>query len=119
MGDKNRFKKAIDDFTVAISLDPKNPVIYTNRGLVYRKLEEFGLAVEDYSQEIEHLDSSNVEDQIKAFNNRAYCNAKLYNYNLAIDDYSTVLGHSKFNIHALHNRGISYERSNRYREVSN
>lgn len=35
----------------------------------------------------------------------------------AISDYSTVLSYDPDNIHALHNRGISFERISRYREA--
>ena len=35
-------------FDEAIKLDDKNPIIYSNRGLVNRKLERFELAIKDY-----------------------------------------------------------------------
>jgi len=50
MGDLN---KSLNDFNRAISLDEKNPIIFSNRGLVNRKLENFEAAIIDYSKEIE------------------------------------------------------------------
>ena len=79
--------KAIEDFDKAISLDATNSIIYSNRGLVNRKLEQFERAIEDYSKEIQHGPANNI----KAFNNRAYCYAKLGQYQEAIRDYSRVI----------------------------
>jgi len=110
MGD---LEKSIKDFDEAIKLDDKNPIIYSNRGLVNRKLERFELAIKDYQNEINHgpVDpKSGKSTNIKAFNNRAYCMAKLGRYREAIIDYSSVIQQDASNVHALHNRGISYER---------
>jgi tetratricopeptide (TPR) repeat protein len=43
--------------------------------------------------------------------------AKLGNYQEAILDYTTVIQQDKHNIHALHNRGISFERCAKYKEA--
>lgn len=101
-----RFDEALYDFDRAISLEATNPIIYSNRGLVNRKLENFEVAIQDYTNELKHSSLSNL----KALNNRAYCFAKLGQYEDAINDYSQVLKIDSKNIHALHNRGISYER---------
>lgn len=68
--------KSIVDFDRAIELDQSNSIIYSNRGLVNRKLERFEKAIEDYSNEIKYGPPNNI----KAFNNRAYCYAKLGQY---------------------------------------
>ena len=68
-----RMDKSIEDFDKAILLDSQNSIIYSNRGLVNRKLERFENAIEDYSNEIKFGPQNNI----KAFNNRAYCYAKL------------------------------------------
>ena len=44
--------KALEDFDKAIQLDQANSIIYSNRGLVNRKLEKFEAAIDDYSKEI-------------------------------------------------------------------
>lgn len=71
-----------------------------------RKLERYEASIEDYSNEIKYGPPNNI----KAFNNRAYCYAKLGQYQEAIRDYTRVIQLDGENIHALHNRGISYER---------
>lgn len=83
------------------------------RGLVRRKQERYEEAIEDYSLEL----SYGPERNIKAFNNRAYCYAKLGMFEEAIEDYSQVIEIDSKNIHALHNRGISFERIGEYNAV--
>lgn len=106
----SRLEDSINDFDQAIQLDPTNPIIYSNRGLVNRKMERFSAAIDDYTNEISYGTSNNI----KALNNRAYCSAKLSEYHEAIADYSKVLEVDAENIHALHNRGISFERLGQY-----
>lgn len=60
--------EAIEDFNKAVELDPYNPIIYSNRGLVKRKQENFVDAIDDYTLELKF----GPERNIKAFNNRAY-----------------------------------------------
>jgi tetratricopeptide (TPR) repeat protein len=82
-----RFEEALFDFDKAISLEGSNPVIFSNRGLVNRKMERFAAAIQDYSNEINFSQTTNLQ----ALNNRAYCFAKLGQYNEAIVDYTKVL----------------------------
>lgn len=105
--------EALQDYTVALKIDASNPVIYSNRAQVYRKLELFDKAIEDYTSEI----SCGTGNLVKAHNNRAFCFAKTAKYGEAIEDYSKVLEIDPMNIHALHNRGISFERVGKYQEV--
>ena len=75
------YKYSIADFNEAIKLDDKNPIIYSNRGLVNRKLERYELAIKDYSNEIKYSQvDKGISSNVKAFNNRAYCLAKLSMY---------------------------------------
>lgn len=68
------------DFDKAIELDGNNPIIYSNRGLVNRKIERFEHAIQDYNNEIKFGPQKNI----KALNNRAYCFAKMGRYSEAI-----------------------------------
>jgi tetratricopeptide (TPR) repeat protein len=47
-------ENSIKDFDQAIKLDDRNPIIYSNRGLVNRKLERYELAIDDYTNEIKY-----------------------------------------------------------------
>jgi tetratricopeptide (TPR) repeat protein len=55
-----RFEEALFDFDKAITLEASNPVIYSNRGLVNRKMERFAAAINDYSNEINFSQSTNL-----------------------------------------------------------
>lgn len=70
-------QQSLSDFNTALSLDDRNPIIFSNRGLVNRKLERYDEAITDYSKEIELTQNKKgLQQNIKALNNRAYCLAK-------------------------------------------
>lgn len=43
----HKFDQAIEAYTKAIELDPKNAIFYSNRAQVHIKLESYGLAIQD------------------------------------------------------------------------
>lgn len=45
----NQLEDALEDFKKALSLDTKNPIIYSNMGLVLRKMEDYETAAYCYS----------------------------------------------------------------------
>ena len=55
-----RFEEALFDFDKAITLEGSNSVIYSNRGLVNRKMERFAAAIQDYSNEINFSQNTNL-----------------------------------------------------------
>lgn len=54
---------------------------------------------------------------MKALNYWAYCHVKNFSYEKAIEDYSEVLKIDPYNTHALHNKGISFERLGEFQEA--
>ena len=44
-----RLEESLEDFKKALSLDTKNPIIYSNMGLVLRKMEDYETAAYCYS----------------------------------------------------------------------
>ena len=66
---------SLEDFNKAAELDPLNPVIFSNRGLVLWKLEKFWEAIADYTKEISL--GGKQKPRTWALNNWAYCYAKL------------------------------------------
>ena len=54
----------------------------------------------------------------KLYNARAYCSAKLEKFDAAVADYTEALRLDPANAHALHNRGISYDRLGRDDEAA-
>lgn len=87
-------------------------MFYDNRSYLWRKLENYQKAIEDYSIIVQFF-----PENIKALINRAFCFAKLENYDKAIFDYSAILNLEKDNTHALYNRAISYDKMNKLNEV--
>lgn len=107
--------ESLNDFNKAAQLDCMNPIIFSNRGLVLRKLERFQEAIADYTKELQ-LSGAN-RNKVRTLNNRAYCFAKISDFASAIKDYSLVIEETDGeggNVHAYHNRGISYERKEEY-----
>ena len=49
---KNDYKHAIEDFSIAIAIDPNNPGAYFNRGSAYYKKREFANAILDLDKAI-------------------------------------------------------------------
>ena len=109
---KFRLENALNDINQAIFIDPKNTLFYDNRSYLWRKLENFPKAIEDYTIILDIY-----PDNIKALINRAFCFAKIEDYSNAVADYSTVLKFEASNTHALYNRAISYDKLGQINEV--
>jgi len=78
--------KAIDDYTRAIELDPKDTKAYYNRGLAYSNLRQYQKAIDDYTRTIE-LDPKLAI----AYYNRGTVYDELRQYQKAIDDYTRTI----------------------------
>jgi tetratricopeptide (TPR) repeat protein len=50
---KNNYEEAINNFTKAIELDPKDASVYNNRGNAYANLNKYEEALNDYNKAIE------------------------------------------------------------------
>jgi tetratricopeptide (TPR) repeat protein len=88
-------------------------MFYDNRAYLWRKLENYSNAAEDYKIILEYY-----PDNIKALINRAFCYAKIDMFEEAIEDYSAVLSIEPVNAHALYNRAISFDKLGRINEVN-
>lgn len=67
-----KYEESITDFLQSLTLDPENPVTYSNIGLVYRKMEKYQEAIEYFTKEIE-LNTINS----KSYPYRAYCYVRI------------------------------------------
>lgn len=109
----SRYKESLQDFNKVLSSDPRNPIIYSNIGLVYRKMGHYEQAIKTYSNEIMFNPNS-----ASGYNKRGFCNAKLNQFDLAVNDYNKSLKLESTNTHALHNRGICYQKLGKFDQVS-
>jgi len=118
----NRLDLALYDINKAIEFDRENTIFYDNRAYLYlfyeidryvwRKLEKYNKALEDYNIII----GFNPEN-VKVLINRAFCYAKMEIYDEAVNDYSRVLDIEPANTHALYNRAISYDKISKLNEA--
>jgi len=49
----SEYNKAINDFTTAIQMAPKDTRVYTNRGLTYRMLKKYDESLKDFNKSLE------------------------------------------------------------------
>ena len=81
----NKFKEALEAYSEGIEIQP-TPILYSNRALVYIKLEMFGQAIQDADDSIS-LDPK----YIKAFYRRGSANFSLAKYKNALRDFKLVV----------------------------
>ena len=79
--EKNEFGKAIENFNVAIDLDPHRTEFYNNRGYAYFEIKDYQHALEDDNKALE-LRKSQPETMI----NRSMANFFLGNHQAALQD---------------------------------
>jgi tetratricopeptide (TPR) repeat protein len=70
--DAEHWVMAIDEYTMAIQLDPDYDLAYANRGYSYEELGQYQNAISDYTKSIQ-LDP----DYAGTYNNRGYSYANL------------------------------------------
>ena len=101
---EKKFNKAIEEYTEAIELNPKDANAYYNRGTVYGKdIKEFDKAIEDYNKTIE-IDPKHAN----AYNNRGNVYINIKKFDKAIEDYNKTIEIYPKDANAYNNRGIVY-----------
>lgn len=98
-----RYEQAIEDFSEAIRLNPKNPESYFNRGDAYDEKKEFDRAIADYDAALRLRPQATV-----VFNNRGLAYSHKRDYDRAIQDYDEALRLKPDYPDAFINRGIAY-----------
>ncbi len=106
---KNEDDKAIEHYSEAIRLNPRDPDAYCNRGGAYVFKKEYDKAISDYSEAI-RLNPRHVV---------AYCGRGgtyiIKNENdKAIEDFSEAIRINPKIVIAYHGRGIAYDNKNHY-----
>ena len=87
-------KAAVAEYTQKLQAQPNNAVLYNNRGVAYKMLEQYQKALEDLNRAIQ-LDP-NYSD---AYNNRGTVYDKLNQNDKAISDYSRAIQLNPQDIH--------------------
>ncbi len=79
----NKYSKAIEEFSKAISKNPNNSFAYNNRGIAYASLKQYELAINDFSKAIELK-----PELLEPYNNRGFVLELKGETKLAIEDFS-------------------------------
>ena len=82
---KGLFEKAIDGYSEAISLDPCNAILFSNRSFAHLKMESYGYSLADANKAIELNPNF-----IKAYYRRASANFALGKFKVALKDFESV-----------------------------
>lgn len=95
-------EKAIEDYSVAIELNPFDAFPYNNRGLANEGLAKTDAAISDYTRAIS-LDPS----YFYAYNNRGIAFGQAGRFTEAMDDFTTALRINPASSSAYMNRGMA------------
>lgn len=96
------YKGAVEDYTNALNIDPKDAEIWLGRGLAREKLKDYEGAFSDYTRAIDIR-----EDFFKAWINRGNVLYKLERYSDAIDDFNVALIYQANYAPAVYNRAMA------------
>lgn len=99
------YNDAINDYSKAVELDPKNAYAYYNRGISYDKKGEYNLAIKDFAKAIE-LDSSKPD----FYHNKGFAMKKKNLVREAIIEFNECIRLDKNHFKAYYNRANCYER---------
>ena len=103
---RERFDKAIEDFSKAITLDPLLDAAYNNRGMVFGKTGRFDMAIEDFNRAI----ALNPSDPT-AVNNLGIIYGKAGSFDKAFEQFNKALLLRPDLADAYYNRAVLYFRS--------
>jgi tetratricopeptide (TPR) repeat protein len=109
----NQFENAIADFTIAIELKPKDPVIYNNRGIAYINLKEYKKALNDFNIAVKLAPSA------RYYNNIATALYDQGKYSEAITEYLKGIKLDDVDAMLYNNIGITYDKQKNYEEAIN
>lgn len=104
---KNENDKALNNYNIAIQLEPQNPMIYNNRGEIFFAQQQYDLALADYNK------SLSVDPEFtNALANRGAVFGITKKYDEALKDLSKAISINPNDARALSNRGFVYYNQN-------
>jgi tetratricopeptide (TPR) repeat protein len=104
---QKRYSKAIDDYTRALEIIPRDHELWLNRGIARMKLDDFQNALNDLNKAIDLK-----PDYSLGFMNRGNVHVKMENFTGAIEDFTIALIFDKRYGLAYYNRALAYRAIN-------
>jgi SpoVK/Ycf46/Vps4 family AAA+-type ATPase len=101
--EKGDYDKAIENYNMAIVLNPAFAEAYFNRGLSYYNKKDFDKAISDYNRAAE-LDPRNAI----IYNNRGDAYYRKQDFDKSIVDYDKAISLNPKYLKAFYNRGLAY-----------
>lgn len=101
--EKGNYEKSIENYNMAIILNPNFSEAYFSRGLAYYNLKNFDKSARDYTKSAE-LDPNNPV----IYNNRGDAYYRKQEFDKAIKDYDKALSLNPRYLKAYYNRGLAY-----------
>ena len=101
--EKGQYEKSIENYNMAILLNPTFSEAYFARALSYYYLKNFDKSIADYTKSAE-LDPNNPV----IYNNRGDAHYRKKDFDNAIDDYEKAIMLNDKYLKAYYNRGLSY-----------
>ena len=89
----NKFEEAVNDYTEAIKIDPKNHILFSNRSVAYAKLGKYRESLEDAQHAIDILKS----DRVEAYSRKGHTLELMKNLTEAIEAYEEALKYDPYN----------------------
>lgn len=109
---EHKYGEAIDKYSLAIKLNPRNNYAYLHRGNTYYIQKNYQQAISDYSKTIE----INPKDS-KAYYNRGIIYSEQSRFQQAVFDYSKAIEINGNFAAAYHNRGNAYQSMKDYQHA--
>ena len=100
---EGKVDKAIDDFNIAVKLQPKLAVAYNNRGNAYLLKGEIDKAIEDYSRSIKHAPKDAI-----SYSNRSVAYLRKGKFDKTIEDANTTIALDEKLSNAYYNRAEAW-----------
>ena len=112
-----QYEEAIEEYTDAIEIDPRQAGVYNRRGRAYYEWGRYDNAVADYDKAIA-IDPDNVSAYIDRGNahlaNHRSFEGGEENYDRALADYEEAISLSPENAVAYYNRGLAFQGKDDY-----
>ena len=102
---EGKVNKAIDDFNIAVKLQPKLAVAYNNRRNAYLLKGEFDKAIDDYSRSIKH-----APKDARSYSNRSVAYLRKGEVDKTIEDATTAIALDGKLSNAYYNRAEAWLR---------